>query len=65
MKKDISTILFSNHFSKKDLDDNEYEKLIEAIDVHGYRGASKKRHNGVVPIRPVGKQLWKDLEKIR
>ena len=61
--KEISIITFSEKFDKKDLDDSEYNKLIEAIHVHGYRGASKKRHNGVVPIRPVDKKLFKDLDK--
>ena len=38
-------------------------KLVRALD-HGYRGASKKRHNGIVPIRPSDTRLWKDLRVV-
>lgn len=30
--------------------EKEYPKLVQAGQVHGYRGPSKKRHNGIVPI---------------
>lgn len=42
----------------------EWPKLEQAAQVHGYRGASKKKHNGVVPIRPTDKGLFKTLEKL-
>jgi hypothetical protein len=54
-------IEFSKLFTDKP-DEKELVKLTEAITIHGYRGASKKRHNGVVPIRPSDKQLLKDLK---
>jgi len=38
---------------------SDVDKLEQAIDVHGYRGASKKKHNGVVCIRPSDVKLWK------
>ena len=37
----------------------DFAKLEQAIAVHGYRGASKKKHNGVVPIPQRDKNLWK------
>lgn len=43
----------------------EWPKLRQAAEVHGYRGASKKKHNGVVPIRPTDKGLLKTLERLR
>lgn len=62
MKYYFKEIKFSKLFDKEDLTDLEFNKLIEAIHVHGYRGASKMKHNGVVPIRAVYNKLWKDLE---
>jgi hypothetical protein len=37
---------------------HDIAKLEQAIQVHGYRGASKKKHNGVVPITARDKKLW-------
>ena len=48
-----------NIFTKVD-----YPKLVQAIDVHGYRGASNKKHNGVVPIRPEDAKLEKGFQKL-
>jgi len=44
--------------------EKEYPKLVQAAEVHGYRGPSKKRHNGVVPIRPTDTNLLKQLTKL-
>lgn len=43
---------------------DEVEKLKQAIEVHGYRGASKKKHNGVVPIRPSDSNLFRVLKSL-
>lgn len=43
---------------------NDWPKLSQAAEVHGYRGASKKKHNGIVPIRPTDKGLLKTLKKL-
>ena len=43
---------------------DEWPKLKQAAEVHGYRGASKKKHNGIVPIRPTDKNLFKTLHKL-
>jgi len=48
---------------KQQIDKSEVEKLEQAIDVHGYRGQSKMKHNGVVNIKPDDKELWKSLKK--
>lgn len=32
-------IEFSPHFTKQDLSEVEFKKLIQAIEVHGYRGS--------------------------
>jgi hypothetical protein len=45
------------------MEEREVCKLEQAIEVHGYRGASKKKHNGIVPIRDSDKQLLKSLHK--
>ncbi|VBB17945.1 hypothetical protein YASMINEVIRUS_408 [Yasminevirus sp. GU-2018] len=50
---------------KEEMDDDEVEKLEQAIEVHGYRGASKKKHNGVVNIKPDDAQLLKCLNRFR
>jgi hypothetical protein len=42
----------------------DFPKLEQAAQVHGYRGASKKKHNGIVPIRPADIGLFKTLEKL-
>jgi len=42
----------------------ELPKLQQAAEVHGYRGASKKKHNGIVPIRPTDKGLLKTLARL-
>lgn len=45
------------------IDPREAAKLLQAIQVHGYRGPSKKRHNGVVPIRPTDARMIKTLRR--
>src|SRR5689334_19906915 len=47
------------------MDQSEVNKLEQAVDVHGYRGASKFKHNGVVNIKPDDKELWKSLAKFK
>lgn len=47
------------------MDKSEVSKLEQAIDVHGYRGISKKKHNGVVNIKPDDTQLLKALDKFK
>lgn len=48
---------------RQQMEQSEVKKLEQAAHVHGYRGPSKKRHNGVVSIRPHDKQLWKSLRQ--
>jgi hypothetical protein len=43
----------------------EIEKLEQAIEVHGYRGVSSSKHNGVVNIKPDDIQLLKALDKFK
>jgi len=50
---------------KKYMDEKEVNKLEQAIEVHGYRGASQCKHNGVVNIKPDDSQLWKSLAKFK
>jgi hypothetical protein len=57
------TSTYQSQRSKMEM--KEVAKLEQAIDVHGYRGNSKKKHNGVVNIRPQDKQLIKDLAKFK
>jgi len=57
-------IVYAPTFENAGCTEVELKKLKEAIDVHGYRGPSKKRHNGVVPIRPTDTNLWKGLRKL-
>ena len=63
----FTKIIYTNTYTKQKehMDIGEVEKLEQAIEVHGYRGASKKKHNGVVPIRPDDKELWKSLKKFK
>ncbi len=51
----------------KKMDEKEVAKLEQAIEAHGYRGASKSKHNGVVNIKPLPQdaQLWKALERFK
>ena len=51
------TQLRDNKTYDKELVEKEFPKLQQAVEVHGYRGASKKKHNGIVPIRPQDKGL--------
>lgn len=46
-----------------DVDGQDLAKLLQAVEVHGYRGPSKKRHNGVVPIRPCDARLRRELAR--
>jgi len=59
--KIITTDTYNNQKTKMDI--SEIKKLEQAIDVHGYRGQSKMKHNGVVKIKPNDKELWKSLKK--
>lgn len=43
--------------------EDEWPKLKQAAEVHGYRGPSRRKHNGIVPIRPTDKGLLKTLQK--
>lgn len=68
----MSKIIFEGNFQKQldekswteNCDFGEVEKLIQACEVHGYRGASKKKHNGIVPVRPSDSNLIKILHKL-
>jgi hypothetical protein len=55
---DIKANKYDKQFAK------DWPKLEQAAQVHGYRGASKKKHNGIVPIRPSDSGLFKTLEKL-
>ena len=61
----FENILMTNTYliQKQKMDEIEVNKLEQAVEVHGYRGNSKKKHNGVVNIKPDDKELWKSLEK--
>ena len=50
---------------KKYMDEKEVNKLEQAIEVHGYKGVSKCKQNGVVNIKPDDSQLWKSLNKFK
>lgn len=39
----------------------EWPKLRQAAEVHGYRGPSKKKHNGIAPLRPTDTELHNAL----
>jgi hypothetical protein len=58
----MQVIYSPNYISQRaSMDEKEVLKLEQAIEVHGYRGASKGKHNGVVPIRSSDTQLWRAL----
>jgi len=61
----IHHILTTNTYNSQrpSMDNSEVNKLEQACEVHGYRGSSKKKHNGVVNIKPTDTQLWKSLNK--
>ncbi len=63
---EIQSITFSDDYvcQKETYDTNEIKKLEDAISIHGYRGASKQKHNGVVPIRPSDTKFWKFLQSV-
>lgn len=67
MDKHFKNIIFLDTYNqqKPQMNISDVEKLEQAIEVHGYRGPSKKKHNGVVPIRPTDNQLWKALDKYK
>lgn len=60
-------VIYTNTYldQTKQMDKSEVDKLEQAVIVHGYRGASKKKTNGVVPIRDSDSQLWKALKKFK
>src|SRR5947208_16792392 len=65
-KKINHVILTENYTSQKNqMDVSEVNKLEQAIDVHGYRGQSKMKHNGIVNIKIDDKELWKSLNKYK
>jgi hypothetical protein len=70
-KPTTTTVVYDEEFLKevetsgdKKFMDNEWPKLKQAAEVHGYRGASKGKHNGIVIIRPSDKGLLKTLQKL-
>jgi hypothetical protein len=69
----MSIITYENAFLENVKDCKQYDtkfimddwpKLQQAAEVHNYRGPSKKKHNGIVPIRPSDKGLLKTLAKL-
>jgi len=48
----------------EDYTSEDIEKLRQAIEVHGYREASKGKHNGIVPIRPTDYNLINTLNRL-
>jgi hypothetical protein len=67
MSQQITKIIYTPSYfiQKSQMDNSEVEKLEQAIEVHGYRGASSKKHNGVVNIKPTDLQLFKSLNKYK
>lgn len=65
MSFDNSTVIYTDNYKemREQYDQSDIAKLEQAIFVHGYRGASSKKHNGVVVIRPSDKNLWKKLKE--
>ena len=63
----ITSIIYTETYitQKQKMDCSEVEKLEQAIEVHGYRGASKQKHNGVVNIKPSDTQLLKAVDKFK
>ncbi len=64
----IDTIIFTQNYQTQRCQmpqEKEVLKLEQAIEVHGYRGASKMKHNGVVLIKPTDSQLLKSLAKYK
>lgn len=63
----IAKIIYTPTYldQRRYMDNLEVNKLEQAIEVHGYRGASKCKHNGVVLIKPEDSQLWKSLTKFK
>jgi hypothetical protein len=57
-------ILFSPQYlqDRSKHDPKTIEKLEQAMEVHGYRGASKKKHNGVVNLKPTDNALVRTLQ---
>ena len=58
--KSISQVIWTPTYKTQRL-----EKFEQAIDVHGYRGSSKKKHNGVVNIKPDDTQILKAIDKFK
>lgn len=63
----ISNTIMSGTYAQQrtHMKQSDVEKLEQAIEVHGYRGTSKGKHNGVVNIKPDDTQLIKALEKFK
>ncbi len=47
------------------MNSKDVAKLEQAIQVHGYRGSSKMKHNGCVIIKPTDIVLLKSLSKFK
>lgn len=64
---EFASVTFSDSYTldKSNYDSKEIKKLEESIFIHGSRGASKKKHNSVVPIRPTDSKFWKFLESFK
>jgi hypothetical protein len=63
--RQIKDVFMTENYStqRKSIKESDVDKLEQAIEVHGYRGQSKGKHNGVVNIKPDDKELWKSLNK--
>ena len=58
---EINKIIFTDNYVKQrdKIDPSDLAKLEQAISVHGYRGPSKNRRYGVVPIRSADVALFR------
>lgn len=67
MNRNFAKVIYTQTYKdqRKSMDMSEVDKLEQAIDVHGYRGISKMKHNGVVNIKPTDKELLKSLVKFK
>jgi len=60
---DADNVTFDAQYYQLGSLDPSIKKLEQAIYVHGYRGASRRKRNGIVPIRPSDSKLLKDYRK--
>ena len=63
----FNKIVFTDTYKnqREQMDQKEVLKFEQAMQVHGYRGSSKMKHNGVVNIKPIDTQLWKSINKFK